>query len=187
MIDLEWNKQWREKVVNSGDSWSEEAKLVKITPPDQTFEKTMRLYFGGREIILRYLGKAHTSGDIFIHLPDSNILFTGDVAQNEGMPFFGDSYPDEWPSTDDKLIDFSVDKFVAGHGPIGDYDDLVNARNFLHKFIKEIKDCINENQNEYDTTIKVINLLEPEFGHWRGFDRLDTAVPDVFNKLIKEV
>ena len=187
MIDLEWNKQWREKVVNSGDSWSEEAKLVKITPPDQTFEKTMRLYFGGREIILRYLGKAHTSGDIFIHLPDSNILFTGDVAQNEGMPFFGDSYPDEWPSTDDKLIDFSVDKFVAGHGPIGDYDDLVNARNFLHKFIKEIKDCINENQNEYDTTIKVVNLLEPEFGHWRGFDRLDTAVPDVFKKLIKEV
>ena len=103
------------------------------------------------------------------------------------MPFFGDSYPDEWPSTDDKLIDFSVDKFVAGHGPIGDYDDLVNARNFLHKFIKEIKDCINENQNEYDTTIKVINLLDPEFGHWRGFDRLDTAVPDVFKKLIKEV
>jgi len=46
MIDIEWNKQWREKVVNSGDSWSEEAKLVQITPPNQTFEKTMRLYFG---------------------------------------------------------------------------------------------------------------------------------------------
>ena len=160
MTDIEWNKQWREKIVNSGDSWSEEAKLVQITPPNQTFAKTMRLYFGGREIILRYLGKAHTSGDIFIHLPESNILFTGDVAQNEGMPFFGDSYPEEWPETDDKLINLTVDTFVAGHGPIGNHDDLVNARDFLHKFIKEIKNCINDKQNENDTTIKVTNLLE---------------------------
>ena len=67
------------------------------------------------------------------------------------------------------------------------HDLLIFNINFLHKFIKEIKDCINENQNKYDTTIKVINLLEPEFGHWRGFDRLDTAVQDVFKKLIKEV
>ena len=86
---------------------------------------------------------------------------------------------------DNKLIEFSVDKFVAGHGPIGEYNDLVNARNFLHKFIKEIKNCINDKQNEIDTTIKVTNLLESEYGHWRGFDRLDTAIPDVYKKMTK--
>ena len=79
----------------------------------------------------------------------------------------------------------SVDKFVAGHGPIGNYNDLVNARNFLHKFIKEIKNCINDKQNENDTTIRVTNLLESEYGHWRGFDRLDTAIPDVYKKMTK--
>jgi hypothetical protein len=37
----------------------------------------------------------------------------------------------------------------------------------------------------YDTTIKVTNLLESEYGHWRGFDRLDTAIPDVYKKMIR--
>ena len=28
-------------------------------------------------------------------------------------------------------------------------------------------------------------LLESEYGHWRGFDRLDTAIPDVYKKITK--
>ena len=48
-----------------------------------------------------------------------------------------------------------------------------------------IKNCINDKQNENDTTIKVTNLLESEYGHWRGFDRLDTAIPDVYKKITK--
>ena len=50
---------------------------------------------------------------------------------------------------------------------------------------EEIKNCINDKQNENDTTIKVTNLLESEYGHWRGFDRLDTAIPDVYKKITK--
>ena len=69
MVDVEWNSKWRESVVSSGDPWSEEAGLVTITPPNLTFETSMRLYFGGRELHLKYLGRAHTGGDTHIHLP----------------------------------------------------------------------------------------------------------------------
>jgi glyoxylase-like metal-dependent hydrolase (beta-lactamase superfamily II) len=69
MIDVEWNEEWRKKVVSSNDPWSEEGHLVNITPPNMTFETSMQLYFGGRELDLKYFGRAHTSGDIYIHLP----------------------------------------------------------------------------------------------------------------------
>ena len=48
MVDVEWNRQWLEQIMSSGDPWSEEAGLVTITPPNLTFETSMRLYFGGQ-------------------------------------------------------------------------------------------------------------------------------------------
>ena len=68
MIDVEWNEQWRKKVTSSNDPWSEEGNIVNITPPNMTFETSMQLYFGGRELDLKYFGSAHTSGDIYICL-----------------------------------------------------------------------------------------------------------------------
>ena len=105
-------------MVSANDPWSEEASLVTITPPDLTFETSMRLYFGGRELNLRYFVKAHTSGDTFIHLPDDKIAFVGDVAQDGGVPYLGDSYPDEWPETDDRMVELPRDRFMSGHGPV---------------------------------------------------------------------
>ena len=112
MVDVEWNRQWREKVMSSGDPWSEEAGLVNITPPNLTFETSMRLYIG-REVRLLFLGRAHTGGDTHIYLPDDGILFCGDVAQDGGMPFLADSYPSEWPATDDKLVELNAPRFVV--------------------------------------------------------------------------
>ena len=42
MVDVEWNEQWREKVISDGLAWSEEARVVNITPPNLTFETSMR-------------------------------------------------------------------------------------------------------------------------------------------------
>tara|TARA_B110000014_G_scaffold196048_1_gene145101 strand:- start:1581 stop:2426 length:846 start_codon:yes stop_codon:yes gene_type:complete len=183
MLDVEWNRQWREKVVAAGDPWSEEAKLVNITPPDLTFENTMQLYFGGREINLVYLGKAHTSGDIFIHLPEEKILFTGDVAQDGGIPFLGDSYPTDWLSTDDRLIEIESDQFVSGHGPIGNHAALVDARDFIHELVGNVMTSIAENEPQHSASNTVVTKMQYRFGHWRGFESLADKVPEVYHKL----
>ena len=183
MVDVEWNKEWRDKVVAANDPWSEEARLVNITPPNLTFETSMRLYFGGREIILRYFGKAHTSGDIFIHLPADKIVFTGDVAQDGGVPYFADSYPDEWPDTADRLVELPVERFVSGHGPVGNHEALTGARDFIHTLVDHLKTAIRDGQDEVDASTSVINALGPRFGDWRGFDTLEEKIPEIYKKL----
>lgn len=183
MVDVEWNAQWRDKIAAGSEPWAKEAGLVNITPPNLTFETSMRLFFGGREISLRYFGKAHTSGDIFIHLPRERILYTGDVAQDGGIPYFGDSYPDEWPDTADLLVELPVDRFVSGHGPVGDHDALMEAREFIHTLVDHLKTAIRDGEDEGAASTSVINALTPRFGGWRGFDGLEEKIPEVYAKL----
>ena len=183
MNDIEWNTQWRKKVINSDDPWSEEAKTVKITPPNKTFEKTLEMQLSNHKIVLHYFGKAHTSGDIFIHIPEKTLLFTGDVAMNGLIPFFGDSYPKEWPETINQLLYLPTNKFMAGHGPIGSYDDLIAAKDLIQVLTSQIEKAINNNI-EIDIMIKsLISLMKPNYGNWKNFENLDEGIRILHSKL----
>ena len=185
MIDVEWNEEWKNKILSSGDPWSDEANVVTITPPEITYQDSMRIYFGGREIILKYLGKAHTSGDTFIHLPKERIVFTVDVAQDGGVPYIGDSYPDEWLDTDDRMAELPVDRFVSGHGPVGDINALKTARDFIHSLVGSMKSAISDGKDSKTASDSVFTELQGQYGNWRSFDRLGESLPDVYHKLIK--
>jgi len=183
MVDVEWNEQWRKKVTSSNDPWSEEGNIVNITPPNMTFETSMQMYFGGRELDLKYFGKAHTSGDIYIHLPNEKIVFTGDVAQDGGVPYLGDCYPVDWPETDNKLAALPIERFVSGHGPIGNHQALQGARDFIHNLVNSVKSAIADGQNATQASESVINQLTPQYGNWRSFDRIGENLPSVYEKL----
>ena len=183
MIDMEWNEEWRKKVVSSNDPWSEEGNLVNITPPNMTFETSMQLYFGGRELDLKYFGRAHTSGDIYIHLPKEKIVFTGDVAQDGGVPYLGDCYPADWPETDNQLASLPIEKFMSGHGPIGDHNALVEAKDFIHTLVDSVKHAIADGQDSLEASKYVINEMSPKYGDWRSFDRIGENLPSVYDKL----
>ena len=183
MVDVEWNEQWRKKVTSSNDPWSEEGNIVNITPPNMTFETSMQMYFGGRELDLKYFGKAHTSGDIYIHLPKEKIVFTGDVAQDGGVPYLGDCYPVDWPATDNKLAALPIERFMSGHGPIGDHKALEGARDFIHNLVDSVKSAIADGQNSVQASESVIAQLTPEYGNWRSFDRIGENLTSVYEKL----
>jgi len=183
MIDIEWNEEWRKKVVSSNDPWSKEGNLVNITPPNMTFETSMQLYFGGRELDLKYFGRAHTSGDIYIHLPKEKIVFTGDVAQDGGVPYLGDCYPADWPETDNQLASLPIERFMSGHGPIGDHKALVGAKDFIHTLVDSVKHAIADGQDSLQASKYVINQMSPKYGDWRSFDRIGENLPSVYDKL----
>ena len=183
MMDDKWNEQWRSKIVTGDDPWAEEAKIVNITPPNLTFDSSMSLYIGGRQLELLYFGKAHTSGDVFIHIPDEKLLFTGDVIQDRRVPYLGDSYPADWPETDDKISELPIDIFVSGHGPNGTHDDLLEAKSFIHDLVDSSKEAIQEGRNTEQATASVIGSLTDRYGNWVGFDTLDERIPEVIAKL----
>jgi cyclase len=54
--------------------------------PGHTIYTNQKMTFGGEEIELGYLLQAHTDGDIYAFLRESNVLVAGGVVANEGWP-----------------------------------------------------------------------------------------------------
>jgi len=184
MLDVEAQKLWMDKIVTSNEAWSEEAKTVTITPPAMTFNSKLSMYFGERIIELRYFGRAHTSGDIFIFLPEDKLVFTGDVAQDSGVPFMMDGYMEDWVETGRLLSELPVDRFVSGHGPVGERAALVEAKDFITDLVSGTKECINNGRDEQETVDVVLKKLNDRFGYWRGFDRVGDSIGFTFQQIL---
>ncbi|MBM4410826.1 MAG: MBL fold metallo-hydrolase [Chloroflexi bacterium] len=172
----EYGEAWRDGVVARNNQWSDEIKTVRITPPDLTFDQRLELHFGGRRVDLVYLGRAHTSGDIFIHLPEDRLLFTGDVAQDGGVPYMLDGHMRDWVETDTRLLNLPFERFVSGHGPIGTKPALVEARDFMAALVSNAEGALRDGQDVPQATVTVRDALKGRFGDWRGFERLGDGV-----------
>ena len=132
---------------------------------------------------LKFLGRAHTGGDTHIHMPGDGIVFCGDVAQDGGVPYLGDSYPDEWPDTDDRLVGLPIERFVSGHGPVGAHSALEGARDFIHELFGTLKTALRDGRSAQDAASFTVAALTPRYGEWRSFDRLEETLPEVYAKL----
>jgi len=173
MLDVDLVEWWRNRAATSGMPWAEEATTVRVTPPTLTFESAMRMHVGQTELHLRYFGRAHTSGDIFVHLPQHNLVFTGDVAQDGGVPFIEDGYLQDWVETDTRLLALGTDRFVSGHGPIGSHAALEEARDFIDGMATGVRTAIADGQDQDTAARTVTSALATRFGHWRGFERVE--------------
>ena len=183
MLDVEAQRWWLDRVVTANDPWSEEAKTVTITPPNLTFEDRMSLHFGGRRIDLIYLGRAHTSGDIFIHLPDDGLLFTGDVAQDGGVPFMQDGYLKDWVGTDTRLAEIPHERFMSGHGPIGEPAAIAEARDFIIALVDGVESAIADGQDRDTAAASVTAAMTDRFGGWRGFERVEESAAYAYDQI----
>jgi glyoxylase-like metal-dependent hydrolase (beta-lactamase superfamily II) len=97
-------------------AYADDFKGLEIVPPDQVFTDSATIDLGGRSVTLQYFGLGHTNSDIAIHVPDANVLFAGDLLEEGAPPWYGDSFPLEWPETAEQLLPLATGNVVPGHG-----------------------------------------------------------------------
>jgi glyoxylase-like metal-dependent hydrolase (beta-lactamase superfamily II) len=121
MIESTGERQRAAAAAAMPDLAAELAEVV-LDPPDRTFEETATVEIepGGRSVELTYLGRGHTDNDIVVAVPDANVLFAGDLLEADATPFFGDSFPLDWPATVERLVELATGVVVPGHGTVGD-------------------------------------------------------------------
>ena len=113
------------------------------TPPNVTYTDVMTLHKGGREVPLHHPGRGHTGGDTLVFLPEEGIVFTGDffVGSPAGgrLPFMGDGFIDEWPTSLERFKGLAFDVIVPGHGtPFRERDQIVDLQNYLTDFWNQV-------------------------------------------------
>ncbi|KEJ88725.1 MBL fold metallo-hydrolase [Sulfitobacter donghicola] len=87
-----------------------------LTFPTTTFNDRMTVHLGNRRVDLMHLGRAHTAGDIVIHVPDENVMFTGDIVEDHSACYCGDGHFADWGNTLDAIKAYDVNSIAPGRG-----------------------------------------------------------------------
>lgn len=74
------------------------------------------IILGGTEFQILNLGRAHTGGDLVVYLPQTKVLFMGEIYARGMFPSQRSSYPSEWVETLKKAKAMDASWYVAGHG-----------------------------------------------------------------------
>jgi glyoxylase-like metal-dependent hydrolase (beta-lactamase superfamily II) len=98
-----------------------------LTWPTMTFSDRMIIYMGKRRVDLMFLGRGHTAGDIVAHVPDANVMFTGDLVEYHSACYCGDAHFSDWPDTLEAIRDFDLDAIAPGRGDALVGPQMVNA------------------------------------------------------------
>ena len=97
--------------------YADEQPKLKPTPPNATLSRDMTLHRGGREIQIRFMGRAHTDGDVVVFLPRERMIATGDMITS-ALSYTGDAFVEEWPATLEQVMTLDFDTVLPGHGSV---------------------------------------------------------------------
>lgn len=116
---------------------------VVVVPPVAMSSDRVLIDVGGMRVEVLFLGRAHTGGDLSVHLPNEKILFLSEAYLNRVFPAMRSAYPSEWVRTIDRALAMDVQRYVPGHGFIEEPDvsreELVTFRTALTAVIAEVQ------------------------------------------------
>lgn len=110
-------KSLYEKAIADIEIAVPEFRQARPVLPDVTFDRTLTLSLGKREVRVSFLGRANTGGDAVVYVPDAKILAAGDILVSPTPYAFG-SYPGEWIEVLRTVMAFHAAAIVPGHGPV---------------------------------------------------------------------
>jgi glyoxylase-like metal-dependent hydrolase (beta-lactamase superfamily II) len=107
-----------------------------LTWPTNTFTGSMTVWLGKRRVDIRQLGRAHTAGDSVIHVPDQNVMFTGDIVEAHSACYCGDAHFSDWAGTLEAIRGYDLAAIAPGRG------DAVIGQEAVNKALDRTKDFV---------------------------------------------
>ena len=97
------------------------AKKTGKPVPYNVFSDELKIKVGGKRLVSRYFGEAHTKDNVITWLPDENVLFGGCMikAQGAGKGNLEDANVNEWANTVARIkneFGSRAEVVVPGHG-----------------------------------------------------------------------
>lgn len=151
--------------------------------PDITFEKSMTVSLGGKNVDLLYLGKGHSNNSIVMLFKDARTLFVVDSISVNRMPYKGlsDAYFPDWIDYIRKveLLDFDI--LAPGHGAMGVKDDARKHGNYLEELYNAVLSGVRDGKTlaELKTSISL-----NDYKAWSQYEAwLPLNIEGVYNNI----
>jgi glyoxylase-like metal-dependent hydrolase (beta-lactamase superfamily II) len=123
--------------------------------------------FPARRVVVTDPGIAHTHGDLWVHLPEVNLVATGDLCFNGFYPFFngspaGCSIPGMIHALRELAARYPDATFLPGHGPLAAAADLIGYADYLERLRSEVEAALAANLPENDA-VRQTNVAQPGY------------------------
>ncbi|MDD9940617.1 MAG: MBL fold metallo-hydrolase [Myxococcales bacterium] len=146
-------------ITQEGEYWS---RHFRGMPVEAVPDEGATIKVGSTDVVLRYLGVAHTHGDLVVYIPQHDVLVTGDLFFHTYYPFFdlsraGASVHGLIDAIETLAEDYPSARVVPGHGPVANAEDLRRYADYLRYLTDQMLSCIAQGASE-DDAVRTLNL-----------------------------
>ncbi|WP_170755108.1 MBL fold metallo-hydrolase [Ruegeria lacuscaerulensis] len=151
----------------------DKAERTFLAGPTETFEDEYVIEMGDFRIEAKYLGPAHSPGDISIWLPNQSLVIAGDMAFHERMlPIFQETYTADWLETWDNEFEALGAKYVIpGHGHPTNMDQV---RRYTRDYLVYLRGKIQEHMDAGGDLAEAYYVDQSPYAHLDTFEELAT-------------
>lgn len=152
---------------------------IELTPPTTLIDDDTVLDLDGLEARLLYVGPAHTPGDTVVYLPETGIVFTGDVLFHQCTPIGWEGSFAGWITALERLEALEPAVVVPGHGPLAAVEGLRGLREYLVYVRRECRAHYDAGRSSLDAAERI--ELGPYAG-WTEPERLAFQVDRAYRE-----
>jgi len=171
-------QDWESEFGRMPRLFRDPSSIPGLTWPTATFSDRLTIQLGGSrgELVLAYLGRGHTEGDIVAWLPRQKILFAGDLVEAKAALYTGDAFHRDWASgTLDAVAALGAEKLVGGRGGVAIGRDAADAairqtRDFLATMRAEVGAVHAAGGTLKEAFEAAHAALAPQYGRWPIFE-----------------
>ena len=151
----------------------DKAEGTYLAGPTETFEDEYIVEMGGFRVEVRYLGPAHSPGDISVWLPDQSLVIAGDMAFHERLlPIFEHTYTADWLETwDTEFEALNATYVIPGHGHP---TNMAQVRRYTRDYLIWLRERIGEHLEDGGDLADAYYVDQSPFAHLDTFEELAT-------------
>ncbi|RVT81752.1 MBL fold metallo-hydrolase [Rhodobacteraceae bacterium CCMM004] len=151
----------------------DKAEGTRVVAPTETFADDYVVEFGDYRIEARYLGPAHSPGDIVVWLPNQSLVISGDMAFHERLlPIFEDTITADWLETWETAFEpLGATYVIPGHGHP---TNMAQVRRYTHDYLVDLRAAIRAHIDEGGDLIDAYYVDQSAYAHLDTFEELAT-------------
>lgn len=151
----------------------ENAARTTVAMPSESFSDAYTLELGAFTIEARYLGPAHSPGDIVVWLPKQGLVISGDMAFHERMlPIFVHTDTAGWIDTWETAFEpLGAAYVIPGHGHP---TNMAQVRRYTHDYLAYLREKIGAHIESGGDLSDAYYVDQSPYRHLDTFEELAT-------------
>lgn len=180
--NLAGNKRALELAVAAAEGAA--ALRAKDFVPTDAVSGGSQITVGDLTLDVHHFGAGHTDNDLVVHLPDDNVLHTGDLVFNGLHPFFdpnGGVDARGWIRSLTGVLELCDEEttVVPGHGAVGGREIVTKQREYIEQLIEAVEAEIKKGTSKEDA-----QQMAWPFMDGLGFEQIKSrAIGAVYDQL----